>query len=111
MGEDSMGKKGKGKPLDAGKEVGHETAAKYRRGPKNKIKGEKDKKLKATLERAEHLAEQAMMKAGSAELLLTEEAGFLEAEGMEKNSAIHSAGNQGQRGSRSCSQVLHSQAD
>ncbi|CAG8618257.1 12589_t:CDS:10 [Ambispora gerdemannii] len=55
---------------------------------KKQLKKIKNKKLKGTLQRTEKRFNEAARKAASSELLLTEEAGHLEAEGMEKTSQI-----------------------
>ncbi|KAF8944317.1 Small subunit (SSU) processome component [Haplosporangium gracile] len=61
---------------------------KYSRGDSNKavegINKLKDKKLKGTIKRREKTYKEAAYKAASSEILLTEEGGFLEPEGIEK---------------------------
>ncbi|KAG5460374.1 MAG: WD40-repeat-containing domain protein [Olpidium bornovanus] len=57
---------------------------KYARGQGNSTKKVTDKKLKANLNKAEVRFDDAAKRAARAEVLLTEEAGFLEAEGMER---------------------------
>ncbi|ORX88785.1 BING4CT-domain-containing protein [Basidiobolus meristosporus CBS 931.73] len=61
-----------------------EKMSKYSRGKPASLKGVKDKKLKGTTKRMEKKYYDAAYKAASSELLLTESAGFLEAEGMER---------------------------
>ncbi|KAL1920932.1 uncharacterized protein VTP21DRAFT_11567 [Calcarisporiella thermophila] len=61
-----------------------ESAPKYMRGQPQSLKDIKDKKLKGNLKRLEKRYRDAAYKAASSELLLTEEAGYLEAEGMER---------------------------
>ncbi|KNC75685.1 hypothetical protein SARC_11796 [Sphaeroforma arctica JP610] len=67
--------KGKGKPGPI---------SKYTRGQANVTKNVKDKKLKGYLKRNEKDARAAAAKAAKWEILLPEQQGFLEAEGMEK---------------------------
>eukprot|EP00741_Cyanophora_paradoxa_P008656 tig00001366_g8379.t1 len=57
---------------------------KYRRGEESKIKGVQDKKLKSSLRKVEKKYRDALKKSAGSELLLASEAGYLEAEGMEK---------------------------
>eukprot|EP00842_Homolaphlyctis_polyrhiza_P005093 jgi/Hompol1/5585/HPOL_002001-RA len=59
-------------------------ANKYRTTKAIKIKGIKDKKLKGTLKKAEKRIDLASKRAAQAEMLLTEDAGYLEGEGMER---------------------------
>ena len=54
---------------------------KYLRGQRLKVKGVKDKKLKASLKATEERMREAVVSAARAEILLPEEAGFLEPEG------------------------------
>eukprot|EP00658_Telonema_sp_P-2_P017328 TRINITY_DN16719_c0_g1_i2.p1 TRINITY_DN16719_c0_g1~~TRINITY_DN16719_c0_g1_i2.p1 ORF type:complete len:524 (-),score=132.62 TRINITY_DN16719_c0_g1_i2:372-1943(-) len=61
-----------------------EAVAKYRRGQSNKTKGLADKKQKAKLKQTEKLFEDGANAAAMSEMLLPSEAGYLEAEGMEK---------------------------
>src|SRR5436305_6260063 len=62
-----------------------ETAiAQYGRGPKVPIKGIKAKRLRENMKRLERRYKDAAIKAKEAELLLEEQPGFLEAEGMER---------------------------
>lgn len=67
------------KPDDGG-----EAAKKYLRGDGNKTRGVTDRKLKMQIKRDEAKIKDAAAKAARAEILLPTEAGFLEAEGMEK---------------------------
>jgi len=57
---------------------------KYTRGKSVNVKTIKDRKLKSKLEKREKNFKNASEQAARAEILLAEEAGFLEAEGMEK---------------------------
>ncbi|KAJ7370137.1 WD repeat-containing protein 46 [Desmophyllum pertusum] len=57
---------------------------KYHRGSQNRFKNLKDKKLRGKLRSYESQYEQAAVQAAKSELLLTEEPGYLEAEGLEK---------------------------
>ena len=59
-------------------------AKKYKRGEPNQIGKLKDKKLKLKLQRINDLAKEAANKAALSEILLPSEAGYLEAEGIEK---------------------------
>lgn len=63
---------------------GGEAAQKYKRGERNIINTIKDKKLRMEVKRTERAAKEAAARAARAEILLPSEAGFLEAEGMEK---------------------------
>ena len=63
---------------------GGPAAAKYKRGERNVINSIKDKKLRMEIRRSEKAAREAAARAARAEILLPSEAGFLEAEGMEK---------------------------
>ena len=63
---------------------GGEAAIKYKRGERNVINTIKDKKLRMEIRRSENAAKEATARAARAEILLPSEAGFLEAEGMEK---------------------------
>ncbi len=66
-------------------------ATKYKRGEANQIEKIKDRKLKLRLERANDLAKEAANKAALSEILLPSEAGYLEAEGMEKTQRFSQA--------------------
>ncbi|BFZ59069.1 putative U3 small nucleolar RNA-associated protein 7 [Saitoella coloradoensis] len=57
---------------------------KYERGDRLKVKGIKDKKLRSNMKKVEHSFHDAAYKAADSELLLQEEEGVLEAEGMER---------------------------
>jgi len=57
---------------------------KYQRGQKPTIKGVADKKTRSKLKHTERLNDEAVEKAARAELLLENEAGYLEAEGLEQ---------------------------
>ncbi|XP_078342132.1 uncharacterized protein LOC144627967 isoform X2 [Oculina patagonica] len=57
---------------------------KYHRGRQNRFKNLKDKKLRGKLRSYESQYQQAAVQAAKSELLLTEEPGYLEAEGLEK---------------------------
>eukprot|EP01135_Chromosphaera_perkinsii_P001323 Nk52_evm50s164 gene=Nk52_evmTU50s164 len=59
-------------------------AKKYVRGEKASLEGVDDKKLKDRLGRLDSKYEEAAIRAAKSEVLLTEEAGSLEAEGMER---------------------------
>eukprot|EP00123_Amoebidium_parasiticum_P011319 comp20647_c1_seq1/m.26757 comp20647_c1_seq1/g.26757 ORF comp20647_c1_seq1/g.26757 comp20647_c1_seq1/m.26757 type:complete len:542 (-) comp20647_c1_seq1:881-2506(-) len=74
-------KKAKTKPAED-KEAG--PMAKYSRGAPVSAKGVTDKKLKAQIKRNEKKVQYAVAQAAKWELLLPEQQGFLEAEGMEK---------------------------
>lgn len=66
-------------------EVGRRAEALSRqRGPRNRVKGVKDKKLRRELRVLEEKAEEAAVLAAENEILLTETGGYLEAEGMER---------------------------
>lgn len=56
---------------------------KYTRGEKNNTKGIRSAALKKSLNDAEKFAKHSIEEAAKAEILLTEEAGYIEAEGME----------------------------
>ena len=72
------------RPAQRKKDDGGEAAEKYKRGDRNSINTIKDKKLRMEIRRSENLAKEAAARAARAEILLPSEAGFLEAEGMEK---------------------------
>ncbi|RUS21227.1 hypothetical protein BC937DRAFT_93282 [Endogone sp. FLAS-F59071] len=57
---------------------------KYQRGQPVRVRNIKDRKLKGNIKKQERKFHDAAYKAASSELLLTEEAGYLEAEGMER---------------------------
>lgn len=57
---------------------------KYHRGRQNRFKNLRDKKLRGKLRSYESQYQQAAVQAAKSELLLTEEPGYLEAEGLEK---------------------------
>lgn len=57
---------------------------KYHRGKQNRFKHVKDKKLRGKLKSYESQHQQAAIQAARSEILLTEQPGFLEAEGLEK---------------------------
>ena len=59
-------------------------SSKYERGAVNRVKGVQDKKLRAAIEAQEGHFEEAAQSAAAAEVLLPAEAGYLEAEGMER---------------------------
>jgi len=61
-----------------------EMAKKYQRGERVNYKKIKDRKIRGNLEKTEKLAEEAVKDAVKAQILLTEEAGYLEPEGMEE---------------------------
>lgn len=56
----------------------------FRRGPGAQLKGVEDKKLKGLLKKTNEVYESAVASAAKAELLLPSQAGFVEAEGMER---------------------------
>eukprot|EP00128_Syssomonas_multiformis_P001722 Colp12_sorted_trinity150504_noHs@31768 len=77
-------KKRKVKPPKEDKEL-LEKMKKYQRGEKiKKVKQIEDKKLRGNLKKTEKKFKDAATRAAQSEILLTEEAGYLEAEGMEK---------------------------
>ena len=59
-------------------------SSKYERGTVNRVKGVQDKKLRAAIEAQEGHFQEAAQSAAAAEVLLPAEAGYLEAEGMER---------------------------
>jgi len=61
-----------------------EQAAKFQRGEKVNYRRIKDKKLRGKLRKTEYIAKKAVTEAVKAQVLLTEEAGYLEPEGMEE---------------------------
>ncbi|RUP47835.1 hypothetical protein BC936DRAFT_145288 [Jimgerdemannia flammicorona] len=91
-GESSSSKK-KGKQGGASKQNDNQTnfkdpnlakMTKYQRGQPGRVNNIKDKKLKSNIKKQEKKLHDAAYKAASSELLLTEDAGYLEAEGMER---------------------------
>jgi U3 small nucleolar RNA-associated protein 7 len=76
--------KGKHKKMTESEKLLRKKSEKYQRGERNTSKGITDKKLKASIQHQEKLYSSAALEATRAELLLTEEAGYLEASGMEK---------------------------
>ncbi|XP_071948540.1 WD repeat-containing protein 46-like [Antedon mediterranea] len=68
--------------------INKEALKKYKRGEQNNVKHLIDKKHKRNLKNEEHKIKQAEEEAARAELLLTEEAGFLEADEGEETSKI-----------------------
>ncbi|XP_073242728.1 WD repeat-containing protein 46-like [Porites lutea] len=67
-----------------GDRVDKDTLGKYNRGKQNRFKRLKDKKLRGKLKSYESQYQQAAIQAAKSELLLTEQPGYLEAEGLEK---------------------------
>jgi U3 small nucleolar RNA-associated protein 7 len=72
------------RPAERKDDDGGAAALKYKRGDRNIINNIKDKKLRMEIRRSEKAAKEAAARAARAEILLPSEAGFLEAEGMEK---------------------------
>jgi U3 small nucleolar RNA-associated protein 7 len=72
------------RPAARKEDDGGEAGLKYKRGDRNIINTIKDKKLRMDIRRSEKAAKEAASRAARAEILLPSEAGFLEAEGMEK---------------------------
>lgn len=84
--QDRRKRKRKRKSEVEGKAAGTENIGAYRRpAPKVDVKRVQDKKLKSGLKRQASRANQAAFEAARAEILLPEEQGFLEAEGLEKS--------------------------
>jgi U3 small nucleolar RNA-associated protein 7 len=76
--------KGKQRKMTESEKLLLKKSVKYQRGERNTTKGITDKKLKSSILNEEKRYESAALEATRAELLLTEEAGYLEASGMEK---------------------------
>lgn len=72
------------RPAARKEDDGGEAGLKYKRGDRNIINTIKDKKLRMDIRRSEKAAKEAASRAARAEILLPSEAGFLEAEGIEK---------------------------
>ena len=79
----SSGKRRRFAPKPAKSDVGRRLKS-YKRGDSLDTSGLDDKKLKGHLKKRQRQSHQAAFKSAMAEILLPSEAGFLEAEGIEK---------------------------